>query len=103
MNVKKEVHCLRNQISELKVNISTTTKGFAMSKFEVRENRLGDTPSFHTKQNEEKSESMMEEESFPERREKVLTVMEDQSPEESTSPLRILSAQQRKAQEILLA
>ena len=49
-----------------------------MSKFEVRENRLGDTPSFHTKQNEEKSESMMEEESFPERREKVLGMMEDQ-------------------------
>ena len=74
-----------------------------MSKFEVREDRLGDTASSHTKQNENKSESLMEEESFPERREKVLSMMEDQFPEQSASPLRILSAQQRNAQEILLA
>ena len=103
VNVEKEVHGLRNQISKLKVTISTTTKGFAMSKFEVREDRLGDTASSHTKQNENKSESLMEEESFPERREKVLGMMEDQFPEQSASPHRILSAQQRNAQEILLA
>ena len=82
-----------------------------MSKIEVREERLGATPSSHTarsegrekrKKNEEKSPSMMEEE----RREKVLSMMEarlDQSPERSASPLRILRSQQRNAQEILLA
>ena len=81
VNVEKEVHALRNQISKLKITISTTTKGFAMSKFEVREDHLGDTASSHTKNNEEKYQSKMEEESFPERRVKVVNMMEDQSTE----------------------
>ena len=86
-----------------------------MSKIEVREERLGAAPSAHTarsegrekrRKNEEKTPSVMEEESSPERREKILSMMEarpDQSPERSASPLRILRSQQRNAREILLA
>ena len=114
-NIEKEVHGLRDQISELKVNISTITKGVPMSKIEVREERLGAAPSGPTtrlegrekrRKNEQKSPSMMEEESSPERREKVLSLMESRtelSPERSVSPLRILQSQQQTAREILLA
>ena len=41
-----------------------------MSNFEVRKDRLGDKPISHTKKNDEKSVRMMEEESYPETRER---------------------------------
>ena len=72
-----------------------------MSNFEVRKDRLRDTPISHTKKNYEKSVRMMEEESYPKTREKVPSMLEDKSHEQSASPLGILSAQQQNGQEIL--
>ena len=110
---------LRDQISDLKVQISTITKGVPITKIEVREERRegrdGRTSvaTSHTaksrksiKEDEDKI-SAIEDEFSSERREKLLNMMEAEkdriSQDGRSSPLKILQSQQKTAREILLA
>ena len=113
-NVEKEVNKLRDQISELKVKISTITKGVPMTKIDVRdekkEGRSSSVATSHTARSRKsvKDEArVLEEECSPERKEKLMNMMEaekkkDQSPDGRRSPLRILKSQQKSAREILM-
>ena len=110
---------LRDKISDLKVQISTITKGVPITKIEVREERRGDgrdgrssVATSHTaksrksiKDDEDKI-SAIEDEFSSERREKLLEMMEAEKErinyDGRSSPLRILQSQQKTAREILL-
>ena len=114
--MEREVNKLRDKISELKVKISTITKGVPMTKIDVRddkkEGRSSSVATSHTARSrksvkEDARARALEEECSPERREKLMNMMEaekkkDQSPDGRRSPLRILKSQQRSAREILM-
>ena len=115
-NVEKEVNKLRDHISELKVQISTITKGVPITKIEVRDERKDGRSSSvsnsHTARSrksvkDDDRAKAIEEECSPERREKLVNLMEaerkkDSSPEGRKSPLRIMKSQQKSAREILM-
>ena len=114
--MEREVNKLRDKISELKVKISTITKGVPMTKIDVRddkkEGRSSSVATSHTARSrksvkDDERARALEEECSPERREKLTNMMDaekkkDQSPDGRRSPLRILKSQQRTAREILM-
>ena len=110
---------LRDKISDLKVQISTITKGVPITKIEVREERRegrdGRTSvatshtarSRRSQREEEERLSPMEDDFSSERREKLVSLMEAEKERQGggdgrSSPLRILQSQQKTAREILL-
>ena len=114
--MEREVNKLRDVISDLKVQISTITKGVPITKIEVREERrdgrISSVSNPHTarsrKSEKDEGKSIAIEEEFnPERREKLLNMMEEAEKDKPIqdgrrSPLRILKSQQRSAREILM-
>ena len=109
---------LRDKISDLKVQISTITKGVPITKIEVREERRDgrdgrtSVATSHTARSrrsvreEEERLSPMEDDFSSERREKLVSLMEAEKERQGgdgrSSPLRILQSQQKTAREILL-
>lgn len=95
---------LRDHISELKIKISTITKGVPITKIEVRESRS--TSTARSRKSDKEKPNTLEDECSPERREKLRDMMETeiekQVPDGRRSPLRILKSQQRSAREILM-
>ena len=111
---------LRDKISDLKVQISTITKGVPITKIEVREERRDgrdgrtSVATSHTarsrrsvREEEERLSPGLEDDYSSERREKLVSLMEAEKERQGgdgrSSPLRILQSQQKTAREILLA
>ena len=115
-HIEREVNRLREHISDLKIQISTITKGVPMSKIDVREDgwrdgRSSSVSTTHTarsrRSDKDSRSSAIEQEFSPERRKKLMTMMEEAEKDIPVqdgrrSPLRILKSQEQTARQILM-